>query len=89
MPFVSLSFARKVRRIRISANGYVLDDLGPGDFSIDESQTGLDIDDRFSTEELADSWVRLRPRRSSAYQFDFYCKTPRSMFTSPALGADA
>lgn len=89
LPFVSLSFARKVRRIRILANGYVLDDLGPGDFSIDESETGLDIDDRFSAEELADPWVRLRPRRSSAYQFDFYRKTPRRMSTSPAPGADA
>ena len=89
LPFVSLSFARKVRRIRIFANGYQLDDLGPEEFSIDESSTCLDIDDRFSAGELADPWVRLRPKRSSAYQFDFYRKTPRRMFVSPAPDSEA
>jgi hypothetical protein len=85
---VSRSFARKVRRIRIFANGYELDDLGPGDFFVDESKTGLDIDNRFSADELKDPWVRLRPRRSSAYQFDFYRKTPRRMFKSPGSGSE-
>jgi hypothetical protein len=88
LPFVSRSFARKVRRIRIFANGYELDDLGPGDFFVDESKTGLDIDNRFSADELKDPWVRLRPRRSSAYQFDFYRKTPRRMFKSPGSGSE-
>jgi len=88
LPFVSRSLAQKVRRIRIFANGYMLDDMGPNDFHIDESATRPDIDDRFSAEELADPWVRLRPNRSSAYRFDFYGKTSRRMFSSPAAGPE-
>ena len=81
LPLMSLSLAEKVDTIEVLANGYKLAHIGPEDFQIDRSSFQSDIDQSFSTEELADPWVRLRPAEmSSAFHLRFTSNTPRRLF---------
>ena len=56
--------------------------MGPGDFGIDRSElSGTSLPDAFTSAELADPWVCLRPSNySSAFHLRFDSKTPRRIF---------
>ena len=81
LPFVNAALAEKIHSIQIFANGYKLNDLGPQDFTIDRTDCGRGMPAAFTTEELGDPWVRLRPAKfSSAYHLRFGETTPRRMY---------
>jgi hypothetical protein len=92
-PVLNRSLAEKLHSIEVFANGYKLAYIGPDDFTIDGSRTGLPIGttrmprydstapDRFTPEELADPWVQIRPSNlSSFFELSFLSTTPRRMF---------
>lgn len=83
MPIVNKSLAEKVEGIRIFANGYMLLDLDKDAFQIDNSNFELDLDNKFTEQELSDPWVRIRPKElASAFQLSFADSVPVRMFRS-------
>lgn len=81
MPVLNKSLAEKLHSIQVFANGYKLVDIGPDDFLIDGSPHKRTVPDAFTSDELADPWVRIRPaNHTSAFQFRFTSTTPRRMF---------
>jgi hypothetical protein len=80
MPVLNLSLAKKLHSIEVFANGYKLADIGSDEFSIDSSPFESELIDLFTEEELADPWVRIRPRGASAFRLQFGSMTPRRMY---------
>ncbi len=81
MPMLNRSLAEKLSSIEVFANGYKLTHIGPADFRIDDSNLKLRVPDTFTPEELADSWVRIRPSElASSFHLQFMSMTPRRMF---------
>lgn len=82
LPVLNASLAEMVQTIEVFANGYLLTQIGPADFSIDRSELGVNsLPGAFTSAELADPWVRLRPSNgTSAFHLRFDSKTPRRIF---------
>lgn len=83
MPILSKSLANKVNRISVYASGYVLLDLGKDAFQIDRSAFDAGFDGLFSTDELNDPWIRIRPSNpSSSFCLRFSDDVPVRLFKS-------
>ena len=79
--FSNRTLSQKIRAIHIYSNGYKLKEIT--DLVADESQFDPEVPVEFSVEELADSWVRIRPRDlSSAFHLRFLEETPTRLFSS-------
>jgi hypothetical protein len=83
MPILNKSLAEKVKAIHVYANGYKLYEAARSEFSIDNSSFDPKIPAQFSPEELADPWVRIRPKGLSTFVISFSERTPRRLFASP------
>jgi hypothetical protein len=70
------SLADKVVGIHIYANQYKLDEQRAGSFCIDSSAYDPPGPEYFSAAELADPWVRIRPKVASVFQLRFSEQTP-------------
>ena len=81
MPVLNRSLAVKLHSIQVFANEYKLADIGPDDFTIDGSPFETTVlPERFTPDELADPWVRIRPSNwFSAFWLRFTSTTPRRM----------
>ncbi len=83
MPILNNALAEKLERIRIFANGYMLLDWDRDAFKIDKSNFELDLDNKFTKQELSDPWVRIRPKAiASAFGLSFVDSVPVRMFRS-------
>jgi hypothetical protein len=82
------SLAEKVSNIRIYANEYKLKEISRSGFSIEESKLKSEVSFLFSDEELADSWVTLRPPNESTFHIRFSEQTPKRIFHAEEV-ADA
>lgn len=82
LPVLNASLAGKTKAIHVYANGYKLLEVQHADFSIDVDPFDPEIPAPFSVEELKDTWVRLRPRRASVFQFSFSDNTPLRTYSS-------
>jgi hypothetical protein len=81
MPVLNQSLAEKLHSVQVFANGYKLADIGPGDFMIDRAPYESTVRDTFTSDELADPWVRIRPANmSSTFHLRFTSTTPRRMY---------
>lgn len=81
LPILNKSLAEKLKAIHVYSDGYKIQEYSSDDFSIDSSEFKSSIPAEFSDEELGDPWVRIRPSNfSSAFQIDFFGKTPKRMF---------
>ena len=84
--WLNKSLAEKVKVIHIYSNGYKLKEIGSQDFSIDKSHINSNEDETsnfpmpFTNEELSDSWVVVRPKKSTLFKIDFYNETPKRVF---------
>lgn len=82
---INESLAKKVGAIHIFSNDYKLMELSQRDFSyeLDEPEDLCSvIPIKFSSEELQDKWMRLRPSDgSSTFQFSFFTHTPHRMLS--------
>jgi hypothetical protein len=74
--------AEKVRAIHVYANEYKLTEIGVGGFTIDNSSFKTEVPLFFSDEELADPWVRLRPKNESSFHVRFSQQTPKRFFSA-------
>jgi hypothetical protein len=83
MPMINRSLAQKLNTIHIYANGYKLDEIKREDFRIDETEFDPDIPVEFTSEELSDPWIRIRPSGvGSSFSLAFYTRTPKRLFSS-------
>lgn len=80
LPILNNSLAEKVRAIRIYANGYDIKEICAGEFKVDTTKFTPDIPVPFSSEELEDPWVRIRPSDKSCFNIEFFTQTPKRMF---------
>ncbi len=80
LPIVNKSLAEKVNTIHIYANGYKLQEIHKSEFKIDYDSFKVKIPIEFSSNELQDSWVRIRPNSASTFKISFFDKTPKRMY---------
>jgi hypothetical protein len=78
--FLNRGLAEKVRAIQIYANEYKLTEIGADEFYIDSSSFAPRVPLFFTDRELADPWVRLRPKKASAFHIRFSEQTPKRFF---------
>ena len=69
MPMINLSLAQKINTIHIYANGYKLDEIQHERLRIDETEFDPGIPVKFTSEELSDPWVRIRPRENLVFHY--------------------
>jgi hypothetical protein len=82
--FFNRALAEKIERIRVYGNEYLLTDI-TREFRIDDSPWESPVPYMFSPGELADPWVRLRPKAESRFTIRFSNMTPRRFFESEEL----
>ncbi|ERP90040.1 hypothetical protein Q670_14175 [Alcanivorax sp. P2S70] len=81
LPIANKSLAEKVKAIHIYSNGYKIQEIGSEDFKVDVEAFQPAIPVEFTSQELEDPWVRIRPSEmSSAFHIRFFEKTPKRMF---------
>jgi hypothetical protein len=78
--YLDRDLAMKVKAIHVYANAYKLMEISLDGFGIDNSTFNPKVPLLFSEEELADAWVRLRPKGSSTFHVQFSEQTPRRFF---------
>jgi hypothetical protein len=74
--------AYKIKSISIYADGYKLLEKSNTEFGIDKSEFEKDFPVEFSTNELNDKWVRIRPNVASTFSISFSEVTPKRIFES-------
>lgn len=79
LPILNESLAEKVRGVHLFGGGYKIMQVMEDDLGIDRSPFELDIPVEFTSSELADPWVRIRPKRVSAFRISFFEQTPMRM----------
>jgi hypothetical protein len=82
LPILNCSLAKRIKTIHIISNGYKLLEIGVEGFAIDETRFEPNIPVNFNDAELADPWVRIRPKRSSAFHLFFADEVPQRLFVS-------
>lgn len=86
MPVMNRALAEKLGAIHIYANGYKLREIKKVDFSIDDTPFDPEIPAEFTTEELADPWVRIRPAGYvSVFSLSFADRTPSRLFSAEPI----
>lgn len=85
LPIVNLSLAEKIKAIHVYSSGYKLQEIRKLDFYIDTTSFESKIPVEFSSDELSDSWVRIRPKKSSTFHIRFFEDTPKRMFVSSRI----
>jgi hypothetical protein len=81
LPMANKSLASKIKAIHIFSNGYKLQEISHSDFKIDKTEFEPNVPAQFSSDELDDPWVRIRPADfSSAFQIRFFEETPKRIF---------
>lgn len=74
------TLAARIKTIRIFANEYKLAEIDAKRLEIDNEKVDPQISMLFSESELADAWVRVRPRDSSFFTLYFSDFTPKRIF---------
>jgi len=72
LPFVNKSFAEKIKAIHIYSNGYKLQEIDLMNINIDTTEVNPNFPVNFDDEEIKDQWVRIRPKRSTAFRMHFF-----------------
>lgn len=82
MPMLNRSLAQIIKTIHVISNGYKLFEVSAERFYIDDTPFDPGIPFSFSDEELADPWVRIRPKNSSTFRLAFAEEIPQRLFIS-------
>lgn len=81
MPILNKSLAEKVKAIHIFSNGYKIQEINTEDFTVDKTEFEPNIPVEFTSQELKDPWVRIRPSEiASAFRIRYFEQTPKRMF---------
>ena len=79
LPILNESLAEKVRGVHLFGGGYKIMQVMGDDLDIDKSPFKLEIPVEFTSSELADPWVRIRPKGLSDFRISFFEQTPMRM----------
>jgi hypothetical protein len=79
MPFANRSLAEKVKAIHVYANGYKLKEASSDEIHVDYKEVDPRVPVDFSSDELGDPWVRIRPSVASVFRLGFFEETPLRM----------
>lgn len=80
LPFMNESLARKLKTLHVFANEYKLMEISKEDLHIDTTTFEPDVPVAFTSDELTDPWVRIRPIISSTFDLRFSEETPQRRF---------
>ncbi len=80
LPFVNKSLAEKIKAIHIYSSGYKLQEISKTEINIDTTAIEPNFPVIFDSIELADQWVRVRPKVASAFHLRFFESTPKRLF---------
>ena len=81
LPILNRSLAEKLKAIHLYSNGYKIQEIKAEDFGVDETAFEPSIPAEFTTQELEDPWVRIRPSETaSAFHIRYFEQTPKRMF---------
>lgn len=81
LPILNKTLAEKVRAIHIFSDGYKIKEIGPDELTIDTTDFEPHFPVVFTSQELVDPWVRIRPSDiASAFHIQFFEQTPKRMF---------
>lgn len=81
IPILNKSLAEKVKAIHIFSNGYKIQEINTEDFTVDKTEFEPNIPVEFTSQELKDPWVRIRPSEiASAFHIRYFEQTPKRMF---------
>jgi hypothetical protein len=75
------ALAAKIVNIQVFADAYKLAEYRQGEFWVDGSPHDFKVGLVFTGQELSDPWVRIRPKRQSAFDFRFSEETPTRFYT--------
>ena len=79
LPILNESLAGKVKGVHLFGGGYKIMQVMEDDLGIDRSPFELEIPVEFTSSELADPWVRIRPKEASVFRVSFFEQTPMRM----------
>lgn len=79
LPILNESLAEKVRGFHLFGGGYKIMQVMGDELRIDRSPFKPEIPVEFTASELADPWVRIRPKEASAFRVSFFEQTPMRM----------
>ncbi len=69
------------KAIHIFSNGYKIQEINTEDFTVDKTEFEPNIPVEFTSQELKDPWVRIRPSEiASAFHIRYFEQTPKRMF---------
>ena len=80
LPILNESLAEKVRGIHLFGGGYKIMQVIGDALEIDRSPFEPEIPVEFTSSELTDPWVRIRPKRASVFRISFFEQTPMRMY---------
>lgn len=80
LPLMNESLARKLKTVHVFANEYKLMEISEKDLQIDTTAFEPNVPVVFTSDELADPWVRIRPNMSSTFHLRFSEETPQRRF---------
>ncbi|MCK5603018.1 hypothetical protein KAR91_14135 [Candidatus Pacearchaeota archaeon] len=89
LPVLNKSLAEKVNSIHIYADGYKLQETLKSSFHIDANPFDQMIPVEFSSKELNDPWVRIRPTDCSAFRIQFFEETPKRIFAPSQISINS
>ena len=79
LPILNELLAEKVRGVHLFGGGYKIMQVREDDLGIDRSPFKPEIPLEFTSSELADPWVRIRPKEASVFRVSFFEQTPMRM----------
>lgn len=79
LPILNESLAEKIKGIHLFGGGYKIMQVMEDDLGIDRSPFKPEIPMEFTSSELADPWVRIRPKEASVFRVSFFEQTPMRM----------
>jgi hypothetical protein len=68
--------AEKVETIKVFGNEYKLIEIEAPEFEIDYSPYEARVHYHFTSSQLADHWVHIRPKNATAFQIRYSERTP-------------
>lgn len=86
LPFVNESLAEKIKAIHIYSSGYKLQEIAQTEINIDRTVIEPNFPVVFDSIELADKWVRVRPKIASTFHLRFFESTPKRLFVPSQVG---
>jgi hypothetical protein len=84
--FVNESLVERIEVISVFANDYKLAEFTKGEFRADPASETFSVPMVFTTQELAERWMIIRPANASLFHIDFSERTPLRVYSASEVG---